>query len=220
MYTILRQVNYIELSPRQIIILDIVKKFGPITGTQIAEKLSLSRAALRSDLAILTMSGLLGARPRVGYYHTGKKPTELIAGIIGTVCVADVQSRPIVIRETCSVYDAIVMMFIEDVGTIVVVSEGGFLEGIVSRKDLLKATMGGKNINELPVTLAMTRMPNIILAAPDEPVLRAAKKLISHQVDALPVVQMVQVEDTEKFEVVGRLTKTNITQLFVNLAET
>lgn len=196
-----------------------VKKFGPITGTQIAEKLSLSRAALRSDLAILTMSGLLGARPRVGYYHTGKKPTELVAGIVSNIRVADIQSRPIVIRETCSVYDAIVTMFIEDVGTIAVVSDGGFIEGIISRKDLLKATMGGKNTNELPVTLAMTRMPNIILASPDEPILRAAKKLISHQVDALPVVELITVEQTEKFKVVGRITKTNITQLFVNLAD-
>ncbi|SDM05613.1 CBS domain-containing protein [Dendrosporobacter quercicolus] len=196
-----------------------VKQFGPITGTRIAEKLSLSRAALRSDLAILTMSGLLGARPRVGYYHTGKKPTELIAGIIGNIRVADVQSRPIVIRETCSVYDAIVAIFTEDVGTIVVVSDGGFIEGIISRKDLLKAAMGGKNINELPVTLAMTRMPNIILAAADEPILRAAKKLISHQVDSLPVVEMATVDQIEKFKVVGRITKTNITQLFVNLAD-
>nr|WP_092070057.1 helix-turn-helix transcriptional regulator [Dendrosporobacter quercicolus]NSL48108.1 helix-turn-helix transcriptional regulator [Dendrosporobacter quercicolus DSM 1736] len=208
-----------ELSPRQIIILEMVKQFGPITGTRIAEKLSLSRAALRSDLAILTMSGLLGARPRVGYYHTGKKPTELIAGIIGNIRVADVQSRPIVIRETCSVYDAIVAIFTEDVGTIVVVSDGGFIEGIISRKDLLKAAMGGKNINELPVTLAMTRMPNIILAAADEPILRAAKKLISHQVDSLPVVEMATVDQIEKFKVVGRITKTNITQLFVNLAD-
>jgi CBS domain-containing protein len=195
-----------------------VKEFGPITGTQIAEKLSLSRAALRSDLAILTMSGLLGARPRVGYYYTGKNPTELIAGVIGSIQVGDIQSRPIVIRENCSVYDAIVTMFIEDVGTLVVVSEGGFIEGVVSRKDLLKATMGGKNVNDLPVTLAMTRMPNIILTFPDELVIRAAQKLINHQVDALPVVEMVQLNQVEKYKVVGRFTKTNITQLFVHLA--
>ncbi len=210
--------NAIELSPRQSIILDMVKEFGPITGTQIAEKLSLSRAALRSDLAILTMSGLLGARPRVGYYYTGKNPTELIAGVIGSIQVGDIQSRPIVIRENCSVYDAIVTMFIEDVGTLVVVSEGGFIEGVVSRKDLLKATMGGKNVNDLPVTLAMTRMPNIILTFPDELVIRAAQKLINHQVDALPVVEMVQLNQVEKYKVVGRFTKTNITQLFVHLA--
>ena len=40
----------IKLSKRQDEILQIVKENGPITGKQIAEKLSLTRAALRPDL--------------------------------------------------------------------------------------------------------------------------------------------------------------------------
>jgi DeoR/GlpR family transcriptional regulator of sugar metabolism len=58
----------IKLTNRQEEILQIVKSNGPITGKQIAEKLSLTRAALRPDLAILTMAGNLDARPRVGYF--------------------------------------------------------------------------------------------------------------------------------------------------------
>lgn len=58
----------IKLSKRQDEILEIVKQNGPITGKDIAEKLSLTRVALRPDLAILTMSGNLEARPRVGYF--------------------------------------------------------------------------------------------------------------------------------------------------------
>ncbi len=38
-------------------IIEIVKTKGPITGEQIADKLNLTRATLRPDLAILTMSG-------------------------------------------------------------------------------------------------------------------------------------------------------------------
>ena len=56
----------IELSKRQQQIVDIVKNNGPITGEHIAERLDLTRATLRPDLAILTMSGILEARPRVG----------------------------------------------------------------------------------------------------------------------------------------------------------
>lgn len=208
----------IELSRRQEAILAIVKEFGPITGEDIADRLNLSRAALRPDLAILTMSGLLGARPRVGYYLTGKEPSDIIAGLLGGIKVAEVLSQPIAVRETSSVYDTIVTMFVEDVGTIIVVSEGGFLEGVASRKDMLKAAMAGKNINKLPVSVSMTRMPNIIVTYPEEPVLRAAQKLLSHQVDALPVVSPVATEDGEKLQVVGRFTKTNITRLFVQLA--
>lgn len=212
------QVRNIELSKRQVSILSIVKDFGPITGEHIAEKLNLSRAALRPDLAILTMSGLLGARPRVGYYLTGKEPADVIAGVLGSIKVAEILSQSVVIKDSCSVYDAIVTMFVEDVGTIIVVSEGGMLEGIVSRKDMLKAALAGKNINKLPVSIAMTRMPNIIVTYPEEAAIRAAHKLLSHQVDSLPVVTVVKTEDTEKLQVVGRLTKTNITRLFVQLA--
>lgn len=199
--------------------MNIVKDHGPITASQLAEQLNLSRAALRPDLAILTRSGLLGARPRVGYYFTGKDPSDLVAGILGNIRVADIQSRPIVVRDTNSVYDAIVTMFIEDVGTMYVVSAGGFLEGVISRKDLLKTSMGGKNINELPVGVTMTRMPNLVITFPQESVLRAAQKLISHQVDSLPVVEVVQTETGDKYQVVGRFTKTNITRLFVQLVD-
>jgi len=210
-------VSTIELSKRQQHILSIVKEFGPITGEQIAEKLSLSRAALRPDLAILTMSGLLGARPRVGYYLTGKTPSDVIAGVLGNIKVVQLQSQPVAVKNTCSVYDAIVTMFVEDVGTLVVITADGYLEGLVSRKDMLKATLAGSNLNTLPVNVTMTRMPNIVVTYPDESILVAAKKLLSHQIDSLPVVNIVDVEGVEKYQVIGRFTKTNITRLFVQL---
>ena len=52
--------------------MQIVKENGPITGEHIAEQLNLTRATLRPDLSILTMAGFLDARPRVGYFYTGK----------------------------------------------------------------------------------------------------------------------------------------------------
>lgn len=208
----------IELTKRQESILSIVKEFEPITGEHIAKMLNLTRAALRPDLAILIMSGLLGAKPKVGYYLTGKAPSDIMAGVLGSVKVAEILSQPAAVREECSVYDAIVAMFMQDVGTIIVVTEGGILRGVVSRKDLLKATLAGKNVNEMPVSIAMTRMPNIIVTYPEEAALRAAEKLLSHQVDCLPVVNVVKTDNTEKLQVVGRLTKTNITRLFLQLA--
>ena len=208
----------IELSKRQETILEIVKQHGPITGTEIAAQLNLSRAALRPDLAILTMSGMLGARPRVGYYCTGKEPTDFIASLLANIFVEEVHSQPVVVKEDSSVYDAIVTMFIEDVGSLIVVSEGGCLEGIVSRKDLLKSAMGGQNLNKLPVNVVMTRMPNVIVTYPEESVVRAAEKLINQQVDTLPVVVSKKIGNQDCLQVIGRFTKTNITRLFVQLA--
>lgn len=198
--------------------MEIVKNFGPITGEQIAEKLSLTRATLRPDLAILTMAGLLEARPRVGYFYSGKSPNRVVADKLREILVTSVKSVPVVVSEKCSVYDAVVAMFIEDVGTLIVVKEGGLLEGVVSRKDLLKTTLGGQDIHKLPVGVIMTRMPNILYTTPEESVWSAAKKIIDHEVDALPVVCKVKLPDgSEGLEVVGRISKTNITRLFVEL---
>lgn len=209
----------IELSERQQTILRIVEEKGPITGQEIASELNLSRAALRPDLTILSMAGLLDARPRVGYYATGRNPSDIFAGLLAEILIGNEQSRPIVIRETASVYDAVVMMFMEDVGSIIVVSEGDYIEGIISRKDLLKAAIGPKNLSELPVKVVMTRMPNIIMATAQESVLRGAQRLIEHQIDTLPVVEPEYVDGQERFRVIGRFTKSNITQIFVRLAQ-
>lgn len=207
-----------ELSKRQAQIVEIVKQDGPITGNQIAEKLSLIRATLRPDLTLLTMAGILEARPKVGYYFTGKTPTTLVAKTLQQVKVGEYKSVPRVIRETATVYDAVVQMFLEDVGTLFVVREGGYLEGVISRKDLLKTAMGGADLHKMPIGVVMTRMPNLITTTPDETLLVAAQKLIAREVDALPVVRAATDETgAEALEVVGRITKTTITKVFVEL---
>ena len=190
-----------------------------MTGEQIAERLGVSRAALRPDLAILIMSGVLDARPKVGYYYTGKGAFSMISEEIGRYKVRDVQSVPVVVLATASAYDTIVTMFLEDVGTVFVVEPGGILKGVVSRKDLLKVAMGSRDLQKIPVKVLMTGMSKMIMTDPEEPVLAAAKKLVDGEIDGLPVVRPVGAETEKAFEVVGRLTKTNITRLFVEMGQ-
>ena len=209
-----------ELTKRQEIILEIVKKDGPITGEHIADRLSLTRATLRPDLAILTMAGLLEARPRVGYFYSGKSFNRVLAEKIHSALVSKIKSVPIVVPEQCSVYDAVVTMFLEDVGTLFVVQEGGLLEGVISRKDLLKITLGGQDIHKLPVGVIMTRMPKVVTVDLNDSVWLAANKMIVHEVDALPVVRKITTEiGQEGYEVVGRISKTNIARFFVELGD-
>lgn len=204
-----------ELNERQEKILSIVKQHGPITGSNIAAQLSLTRATLRPDLAILTMSGFLDARPRVGYFYTGKETNDVIALKVNNILVKDVQSLPILITIETSIYDAIVKMFLEDVGTLYVIDNEQSLAGVVSRKDLLKGTMSFKDIESTPVSAVMTRSPNITMCYPDDLLLYVAKQIIDRQIDSLPVVK----EINGRIEVTGRITKTNITKVFVNLME-
>lgn len=198
-------------------ILEIVKNHGPITGEQIAERLSLSRATLRPDLAILTMSGFLDARPRVGYFYSGKDGNRLIKEEIERKCVKDYKAQPIIIKESNSVYDGICTLFLEDVGTLFVVNNLGHLVGVVSRKDLLRAALGNKNLEDVPISIIMTRMPNIVTCTLEESLLEAARKLIHNQIDSLPVVKAVSFNDKTVYEVVGRVTKTTITKGYVEL---
>lgn len=207
-----------QLSPRQEQIVAIVKRSGPITSQQIAEQLHLTRATLRPDLAVLTMAGILEARPRVGYFLSSKPSQALVAEEIKKFKVGDVKGLPKVIRADASIYDAIVNMFIEDVGTLMVVDEDGHLEGVISRKDLLKAAIGGGDLQRVPASMVMTRKPNVICTTAEESVLAAARKIIEHEVDALPVVRPAEGQG-KKWEVVGRVTKTTITRLFVELGE-
>ena len=207
-------VSTIELSKRQEHILQIVKDNGPITGENIAEQLNLTRATLRPDLAILTMAGYLDARPRVGYFYTGRTETQLLTDNLNKLLVGDYQSIPIVVSEGVSVYDAICTMFLEDVGTLFVVDKDSLLVGVLSRKDLLRASLGQQELSSIPVHIIMTRMPNITMCTKEDLLIDVAEKLIDKQIDALPVVK----KSKKGFEVIGRLTKTNITKAFVGLA--
>lgn len=202
-----------ELSERQEKIIEIVKEDGPVTGEKIAAQLGLTRATLRPDLAILTMAGFLDARPRVGYFFTGKTGTELLTEKIKQFKVKAFQSVPVVVKEAASVYDAISTMFLEDVGTLFVVDNNACIVGVLSRKDLLRASIGNQDLTAIPVHIIMTRMPNITVCRREDLLLDAANKLINKQIDGLPVIK-----DTESGpEVIGRITKTTITKVFVEL---
>jgi CBS domain-containing protein len=208
----------IELSDRQEKIVEIVKECGPITGEKIAELLAVTRAALRPDLAVLTMSGFLEAKPRVGYTFRTEGAENQIRRVLNQYRVRDIQSRPVIVKETCSIYDAIVTLFVEDTGSIFVVDNDNFLSGVVSRKDFLKTTLGQADIHKVPVSVIMTRMPNIITTNIDETVIDAVKKVVEHEVDSLPVVRcFLDAEGDEKLEVVGKVTKTNIARLLLDI---
>ncbi|GEL07263.1 helix-turn-helix transcriptional regulator [Salisediminibacterium halotolerans] len=206
-----------ELNERQEKIIEIVKSEGPITGEKIADHLSLTRATLRPDLAILTMSGFLDAKPRVGYFYTGDRSGKAEADRLKKMRVKDYQSLPVVVKEVSTVYDAIVTMFLEDVGTIFVVNDKDELSGILSRKDLLRASMGKQELENIPVSIIMTRMPNVAVCFEEDTLLEAANQLIHKQIDGLPVVEKRVENDETFYGVIGRISKTTITEAFVSL---
>lgn len=208
-----------ELSPRQEEIVCLVKENAPITSEALAEKIGVTRAALRADLAVLTMIGILDARPKVGYVCTGKSASGLTYQNISKIKVSEIMSKPVTVSEDTMVYDAIVYLFLNDVGTLFV-ENNGVLTGAVSRKDFLKISIGGTDIHKVPIGVIMTRMPNIICANEDDNAYDLAKKIIEHEIDSIPVVETLKKEDgKDAIKIIGKVSKTNITKLFVKLGE-
>ncbi len=162
------------------------------------------------------MSGYLDARPRVGYFYAGKPASSVISERLHKMLVNEYKAVPIVVQESASVYDAIVTLFLEDVGTLYVVNQKGHLAGVVSRKDMLRASLGNKALEGMPVSIIMTRMPNIVTCTPEDSLFVAAKKLIDFQIDSLPVIRPSE-EDPKLMELLGRVTKTTIARAFVEL---
>lgn len=207
-----------RLSERQQKIVELVKTSSPMTGEQIASQLKLNRATLRPDLTILTMTGVLEARPRVGYFYKEERARSPIAERMQQLRVGDFKAIAAAVKENISIYEAVVSMFTNNVGSLIVIGDKRELRGMVSRKDILKASLGKTELHQVPIGVIMTRMPNIVMVTADESVLDAAKKLMQHQIDSLPVVEnYINEEGNESYEVVGRFTKTNITNLFVEL---
>ncbi len=189
-----------DLTERQKKILIMLKEKSLLSGDEIAQNLNITKSALRTDFSILTTLKLITSKQNKGYSYNNK---------CTTIKVRDCMSPQNSIDIRTSVYDAIIHLFNYDLGTLVVV-ENEKLVGIISRKDLLKATLNKKNIEKTPVSMIMTRMPNIVHCFEDDNIKEAIEKLIKHEIDSLPVLR----KEKGKLSLVGRFTKTNVTKLF------
>ena len=203
-----------KLSKRQEQIAQIVREEGPVTGSAIAEYLEVTRSALRSDLSVLTMLGVLDARPNVGYYYVGLSKETQTAERLKSFLVSDVLSQAVVVSGETSLYDTIVTIFTEDVGTILVCDDS-YLVGVVSRKDLLRASMGQTDSHAMPISMIMTPVSKVITVEPSDTLVEAAQKMIDYEVDCLPVVVREDVGNKKRLKVVGRVSKTTVAKVFL-----
>lgn len=208
-----------ELSNRQKEIIEIVKEKQPVKSNEISEILNINRATIRPDLKILTMMGILEAKRKVGYFYTGRSLLHILGSYIKTISVMDIQTEPTIVEETTSIYDGIITMFTKNAGTLYVV-DGKYLSGIVSRKDFIKAMIGRKEVESLPIPLIMTRMPNIVYLEPSESVYDAAFKTMFYEVESLPIVNKeIDEKGNHRLVLIGKVSRTNITRYVVNMGK-
>lgn len=173
------------------------------------------RAAWRSG--VLLSGEVIAARRRLGYYYLGGGEDPAAAEIRS--CTAeDCMSRPILVGAESNAYDAAVLLFTEDIGTLFVGKKDD-IQGVVSRKDLLKAAMGRDDLAKVPISMVMTSRSKMIYAEPKEDLVSIAQKMMDYEVDCLPVGTFKNVGNDRKFVLIGRVSKTNITRLFLELGK-
>lgn len=123
---------------------------------------------------------------------------------------------PLIVHQTESVYDVIVKIFMEDAGCAFIQDKKDSFCGVVSRKDLLKASIGGGDLSKIPIGMIMTRVPNVTTVLEEESIFDAIETLVNRQVDSLPVVRL---SEDGKTQIVGKLSKTIITKLFLEIKD-
>ncbi|RXT20889.1 hypothetical protein BVJ53_09895 [Lacticaseibacillus chiayiensis] len=182
----------------------LLKADSPMTGETLAAKLKISLATIRADLRLLTTIGVLDARPKVGYAYQDASILPAGNEALFKTAIAKILLPPTEIKLTTSMEEAVTKLFIADVGSLYVLDDDGALVGLISRKDLLRASFTDRDTT-LPASIVMTRMPNVVTVTANTTIMDASKLLLKHNVDSLPVVQ--NPSDTH---VIGKITKNRI----------
>ncbi|AYV69232.1 MULTISPECIES: CBS domain-containing protein [Niallia] len=201
-----------KLSERQEKIIKIVKEYQPVSGEKVSDLLDVSRATLRSDLSFLTLVGILQATPKIGYTYSGSDLEKFFFFKTFNTKVNEIMMPPLMVNQDTSIRDAITTLFMYDVGSLYVTGEEKLLLGVLSRKDLLRASLN-TNIDQTPVAVCMTRVPHIKVCKKDMDILEAASILQDFEVDSLPVV-----DDENERKVIGKITKTRILNFIIQQA--
>ena len=87
--------------------------------------------------------------------------------------------------------------------------------GVVSRKDLLRASMGQTDSHTMPISMIMTPVSKVIAVEPTDTLVEAAQKMIDYEVDCLPVVVREDIGNKKRLKVVGRVSKTTVAKVFL-----
>ncbi len=201
-----------DFTKRQTRIINMLKQTSPLTSEKIAGNLELSVSTIRPDLRFLTSVEILNARPKVGYEFKGNQLLNFDYDHIYQTPISEILLPTTEIKASDTLQVAVGKLFLKDVGSLYVVNEKGDLVGLISRKDLLRASLNNSNVQSMMASIIMTRMSNIITATPDMSVIEAGKLLLLHKVDSLPVV-----EKQSSRHAIGKITKNRIFQHFIEI---
>ena len=193
----------IKLTSRQKEIIKIVEKHQPITAEEISHILKINKSTLRLDFSVLTKFNILLAKPKIGYSLANSRFQYFSKEVI---------------NQDANIKNAIISMFVYNTDILYII-DNGTLAGITTKKDLLKISINGKDLEKIPVSLIMTRMPNLIYLYSESSIYEGIKKLNFHQIDTIPIVKNETHEGKNILKVIGQFSKTTACNLFFELLD-
>lgn len=200
-----------DFTKRQQTIIGILKQTSPQTAEAIADRLQMGIPTIRTDLRLLTAVGQLTSRPKVGYAYA-ETANNIDHQHLYEESIADILLPPTEIQPDTTLQQAVNTLFMADVGSLYVVDQAHNLRGLISRKDLLRASINNNDLEATPASMVMTRVPNIVTVTPETAILHVGDLLLQHQVDSLPVVSA-----SDSWHVIGKITKNRLFQRFIEL---
>lgn len=200
-----------EYTKRQQAIINMLKATSPMTGEEIAHRLQLSVPTIRGDLRLLTAVEVLAARPKVGYVFRGEQALGVDYATLYDQPISSIMQPAVTIQDNATLQTAISKLFLEDVGSLFVVDTRDQLVGLISRKDLLRASYNNPHPESILASVIMTRMPNIVTVTADMTIKTVGDLLLKHKVDSLPVV-----DKAAPMHISGKITKNRIFEHFID----
>jgi CBS domain-containing protein len=113
-------------------------------------------------------------------------------------------------EETCRLGEAARLMVDEDISSLVVVDSGGYLSGIITRTDLLRALLTGAGWEDLLVRDYMA--PHVVTVPPNATLRVVAEMMLERQIHRVVVVR----EEEGKFRPISVISAGDIVYHMVN----
>lgn len=208
----------IKFTPRQKEIIKIVEKHQPVTGEEISQILKINKSTLRLDFSVLTKFNILMAKPKIGYSLASSHFHYFSKEEIKEQDISEVMEVPILISHDTNIKDAIINLFMYNTDILYAVDNNS-LVGVVTKKDLLKVSINGKDLERIPVSLVMTRMPNVVYLYSKSSIYDGIQKLNYHQIDNIPIVKNETQDGQTILKVIGQFSKTTACNLFFELLD-
>lgn len=208
----------IKFTPRQKEIIRIVEKHQPVTGEEISQILKINKSTLRLDFSVLTKFNILLAKPKIGYSLASSHFHYFSKEEIKGQNISEVMEVPCLINQDMNIKDAIINLFVYNTDILYVTLDNS-LVGVCTKKDLLKISINGTDLEKIPVSIVMTRMPNVIYLYSDSSIYEGIEKLNFHQIDNIPIIRNEIDEGKNVLKVIGQFSKNTACKLFYELLD-